>query len=524
MEPAPSPYTAYRRSQRSNAGVRSDEEDMVYYGQGTRSPRPSDRAGRAPSPREDTPEREVSASDTEYLPWADRIDVEDGSGNDETDAEDNEEHNAPVDEEAEGTCCQRGATVRRPQRAMSRVVAASTPNTTTPRRPSGCGPSASSARASGATAVGNATPGPVNAAMAARATQQERMILSLNQRIHRLEGMGDAAMRPEIARLTAARERRGRANAGDASGATRRRIDAASGHANGGARTTNRSPMGEAALERELRQAETDGVVTEGMDEWADRMEMGNKLLPKLEDGFKGVTEDAITILVYDTSVRIMNFWVTPELAEKCVARALRLTNPDLFVLLHMVWGVDAKRSGWFTRQMQVWRVSKWEQGRAFVNILHGLPYRMRANPRVRLPVRPSTEDVPRISRKEFLVQFKAGPGSMELMPWHRDAAGMPFAIEIFERAFYASFRRPIAPQLVAKTYVLAFWLFGVSGDANCDGKHAHPQGSAKRRRCSLVPRASAALDSPDDFASHAPSRARSVTRKGVPGAFAATA
>ncbi|CAI5954631.1 unnamed protein product [Closterium sp. NIES-64] len=343
---------------------------------------------------------------------------------------------------------------------MSEVVASSSRDTTTPLRPGGRGPSASRARANGATATEVAVPGPVNAAMAARATQQERLIVSLNQRIHRLEGRGDAAVRPDIARLTTARERRGRANAVDAPGATRRRIDAAGGHATGGVRAATRSPMVEAASERELRQADTDGVVTEGMDEWADRLEMGHKLLPKLEDGFKvliDVTKDAITILAYDTSVAIMNFWVTPELAEKCVARALRLSNPDQFVLLHMVWGVDAKRIGWFTRQMQVWRVSKWEQGNAFVNILHGLPYRMRANPRVRLPVRPSTQEVPRISRKEFMVQFKAGPGSMELMPWHRDAARMPFATEIFECTFYASFRRPIPPPLVVKTYVLAF-------------------------------------------------------------------
>ncbi|CAI7804782.1 unnamed protein product [Closterium sp. NIES-53] len=283
-------------------------------------------------------------------------------------------------------------TDRCPQRAMSEVVAASSHDTTTPRHSGGRGPSASRGRANAATANGNVAPGPVNATIAARATQQERHILSLNQTINRLEGRGNAAVRPEITRLTGARPRRARETTVDAPGATH-----------------------------------------------------------------------AISILAYDTSVGVMNFWVTPEQAERCMARALRLSNTEHFVLLHMVWGVDDKRTGWFTRQMQVWRNTKWEQGRAFVNILHGLPYRTRANPRVRLPVRPSAQEVPRITRKEFTEQFKAGPGSWELMTWHRNAAGMPFATENFERAFCASFRRPIPPPLVVKTYVLAFWLFGVS-------------------------------------------------------------
>ncbi|CAI5979395.1 unnamed protein product [Closterium sp. NIES-64] len=361
------------------------------------------KAGRAPSPREETPERQVSEADTEYLPWADRIDVKEDNGTEETEVKesDDEERDAPVDEEAEAA--------RRPQRAMSEVVAGSSHDTATPRCPGGRGPSSTRARANGATPTGTATTGPVNAAMAAAATQQERQILSLNQRINRLEGRHDAATRPEITRLTAARPRRGREATVDLRGALRRRTDNSGDYANGGSRSSTRSPMVEAALERELRQANTDGVVTEGMDEWADKMEMGNKLLPKLDDGFKGVTEDAITILAYDTSVAVMNFWVTPELAESCVARALLITNPEHIVLLHMVWGVDEKRAGWFTRQMQVWRNTKWEQGRTFVNILHGLPYRVRANPRVRLPVRPNGQDVPRISRKDFLVQFKAG-------------------------------------------------------------------------------------------------------------------
>ncbi|CAI7798586.1 unnamed protein product [Closterium sp. NIES-53] len=326
---------------------------MVYYGPGTRSPRPSGRAGRVPSPREDTPDRGMSEPDTEYLPWADRIDVAEDNGEDENEEEDNEEQDAPVDEEAEAE--------HRPQRAMSEVVAASSHDTTTPRHSGGRGPSTSRARANAATANGNVAPGPVNAAMAARATQQERHILSLNQTINRLEGRGNAAVRPEITRLTGAHPRRARETTVDAPGATCRRTDTSGNHALGGTRAAVHSPMVEAALARERCQANTDGDVTEGMDEWANRLEVGNKLVPKLDDGFKGVTEDAISILAYDTSVGVMNFWVTPEQAERCVARALRLSNTEHFVRLHMVWGVDDKRTGWFTRQMQVWRNTKWE-------------------------------------------------------------------------------------------------------------------------------------------------------------------
>ncbi|CAI7865480.1 unnamed protein product [Closterium sp. NIES-54] len=118
-----------------------------------------------------------------------------------------------------------------------------------------------------------------------------------------------------------------------------------------------------------------------------------------------------------------------------------------------MVMTNDEKRSGWFTRQMQVWRNTKWEQGRAFVNILHGLPYKAGVNPRIRLPRRLSVQYVPRITCVEFTKKFEGGE-AVEL--------GILTLAWAFERAIFASFRRPIPPPLTIRTYIIAFWLFGV--------------------------------------------------------------
>ncbi|CAI5477909.1 unnamed protein product [Closterium sp. Yama58-4] len=496
MEPAASPLAAYRRrSARSNAGVRSDDEDMVYYGHGCRSPRTSGRAGRVPSPRDDSQQQDREDSETEYHPWADRVDIEDADDEDGDDAAGEDE---PVDEEAEGDAyCAFYVLQCILQRAISEVVAASYAG--------GRGPSVARAPATAATQARTAAQGPVNAAMAARASQQERRILELSPTIERLEGRNGDRRSPAVARLTSRRVRP-RDGPLEAPAPIRQRTRAGAQPAQG---EHVWSPMVEAALERELRQANTDGFVTEGMDDWANRTEGANKLIPNLNDGFKGVVEDAIALLAYDTAVRLMNFWAPPNLAESCVARALNLVKQEHFASLHMVWSIDEARTGWFTRQMQVWRNNKWEQGLAMVYILHGLPYNPRANPRVRIPVRPSTQAVPRISRKEFTntyaagearklakavvttilvnsccnslhtsfyASLAAGPVSFELMPWHRNADDLPFATEIFERALFASFRRPIPLPLVLRTYVLAWWLFGMPIATGSSLTHSAPR------------------------------------------------
>ncbi|CAI5988905.1 unnamed protein product [Closterium sp. NIES-65] len=418
MEPATSPYSPVRCSARSTAGVPAPSDDMVYYGPGTSSPRPNARHARGPSPSAAGARRDDPDTDTEYLPWADRqderLDVED---------DDEEEDNwmpeeEPVDEDAEGNpalprdvaamCTQAqpiisGRSVDQPMplhafhppvrlppsppppcfaaeqrevRPLSEVIASSTQATSKEQRPGGRGPTLNRRGTASANAPGN--PGAaLDNAIAGRVAKQEQRIHELNQTIERLEGN----------RATAARSASPRA--------------------------TNRpSRARDAAVDEPApcRQHTAAG---------------------------RAVVEDMIKILTYDTSVAQLTFWMPPSLLERLLARALRITSPAHRTMLHMLLAHDEKRAGWITRQMQVWRNTKWEHGRTYVYILHGLPYKTGSSPRISLPATPSALEVPRISGKQFIEHFPAGPASFELHPWHRNAAGIPYATEKFERAIF---------------------------------------------------------------------------------------
>ncbi|CAI7878914.1 unnamed protein product [Closterium sp. NIES-53] len=240
--------------------------------------------------------------------------------------------------------------------------------------------------------------------MAARATHQEQHIMELQQTISCLESRGGRETSPTAARLTT-RQSRAREPVRDVRAALRHHVNEIADYVEG-TPTVARLPMVEAALEREVRNANTDGEVTPGLD-ILGRPLGGWQQAHSVSGAHSGVVEDSGNILTYDTDVAEMNSWVPPDLAERVVARALKITHPDHLALLHMVMTNDEKRSGWFTRHMQVWRNTKWEQGRAFVNILHGLPYKAGANPRIRLPRRPRVQDVPRIICIEFTKKFE---------------------------------------------------------------------------------------------------------------------
>ncbi|CAI5938726.1 unnamed protein product [Closterium sp. NIES-64] len=110
---------------------------------------------------------------------------------------------------------------------------------------------------------------------------------------------------------------------------------------------------------------------------------------------------------------------------------------------------------------MQVYRNTRWEQGRAYVYILEGLPYDPPAFSRVAMPADITVGAAPAILRQEFIAQHRAEQGTHQLMPWHR-RNDLPFASASFERGIYKSFRRANQAPLVLRTYVVAFWLYGV--------------------------------------------------------------
>ncbi|CAI5484618.1 unnamed protein product [Closterium sp. Yama58-4] len=199
-----------------------------------------------------------------------------------------------------------------------------------------------------------------------------------------------------------------------------------------------RTPMVAGALAHELRQAghaAQPGDVPDGFQQWADRLEFANGVVPSMETGWKvnssynspmlawtaheltqcvppwqAVVDYAINVLAYDTAVADMNFWVPPLLAERVVAQALGITDPGQRALLN-----DAKHTGWMTRRMQVWRNLRWEQGRAYTNVLHGVPYEGAANPRITVPAEPPRDADPCISAEQFSEVYKVGKATIGL-------------------------------------------------------------------------------------------------------------
>ncbi|CAI7737742.1 unnamed protein product, partial [Closterium sp. NIES-53] len=250
MEPAGFPYSPCRRSGRRNAGVRSNQDDMVYYGPESQSPRPNSREG---------------------------LDATHGTGTVASD---------PFNYAFYFALTLFPPAALRNQRAISEVVAASSPSTSEEQRPGARGPEMPSDPRQ-RPVPRNAPDALVDAAVVARVAEQERRIAELNQAIQRLEGARRAGAHSSGPR-TAAFHIRERDGAVDTPAATRQRT--ATGRQE--TRTVEHrdeplAPMVEAALSREVRQANTAGVATAGMRNWANRLQHAHKFLPGMDDGWK---------------------------------------------------------------------------------------------------------------------------------------------------------------------------------------------------------------------------------------------
>ncbi|CAI5482694.1 unnamed protein product [Closterium sp. Yama58-4] len=394
---------------------------MVYYGAASRVN--SGRTGRAPSPGNDSDEEMINTeNDTGYASWA---------ANQEEDEDVGEPSEvAPtelVDEDAEAARSrQRSVTTLSHAAPVTPVVTAS----------GGRGPTVA---ATGGVNVPAAAPAPapaMNAAMAARLRAREREIVDLNSRLREARRTGN---------------RNG--TEGDADTQGQRNVSPAT--------TRQRTRESNPTVEQRGPGPQHERVYTQFVAQALARetaIVRGRHGPPTEQLDAVG---EGIKLLVYATRVRRMSFWPSPVLVEATMARALRLRTRAQRQQLHLVWTNDAARSGWFIRKMQVFRNTRWEQGRAYVYVLNGLPYEPPTFSRVAVPADMTTNGVPQVSREDFIARHRAGPGTFQLLAWHV-LNGLPFAADSFERGIYKSFRRAGPPPLVLRTYVIAFWLYGV--------------------------------------------------------------
>ncbi|CAI5464125.1 unnamed protein product [Closterium sp. Yama58-4] len=452
MESARSPDEPTRRTGRANAGRRAADEDMLYYGPASREVSGRGRSGAAPSPGEQSDEETTgTTTGTGYATWAANQDDE---GIETEHVE--EEQTDFVDEDAEAA--------RSRQRNVTELSHAA-PVTPAVSTPGGRGPTVAATRSVNAPRVAQgAGPGPgMNTALAARLRERERKIVELNARLREAQrsgtgdvGEGDADNHGQRNRTTTT---------------TRQRVrqDNAAGRAP--QREAEHTPFVAAALARETVIVRgRDGPPTDQLVIWAETLETANKFIPGLLNGLKDAVKEGIALLVYSTRVQRMTFWPSAVLIEAVLARALRLRTWAQRHMLHLVWTNDPAHSGWFIRKMQVYRNTRWEQGRAYVyasvlsqvyRVLEGLPYDPPAFSRVALPADITVGAAASITRQEFIGRHRAELGTHQLMPWHR-RDGLPFASASFERGIYKSFRRASPAPLVLRTYVVAFWLYGV--------------------------------------------------------------
>ncbi|CAI5494505.1 unnamed protein product [Closterium sp. Naga37s-1] len=452
MDSARSPYDTMRRTGRLNAGQRALDRDMVYYGAASRAN--NGRTGRAATDGDDSDDEMTNSATTGYATWA---------ANQEEDEDVGEPSEvAPtelVDEDAEG------ASARAMQHPVTELSHAA-PVTPAVTAPGGRGPTVA---ATGGVNVPAAAPAPapaMNAAMAARLRARELEIVELNARLREARrtatnnvAEGDADTQGQRNTAPATTRQRNRAPA-----TTRQRESNPTVDQRGAEPQHERvhTPFVAQALARETAIVRgRHGPPTEQLVIWADNLEIANKVIPGLLNGLKDAVGEGIVLLVYATRVGRMSFWPSPLLIEATMARALRLRTRAQRQQLHLVWTNDASRSGWFIRKMQVFRNTRWEQGRAYVYVLNGLPYEPPAFSRVAVPADMAANGVPQVSRQDFVGRHRAGPGTFQLLAWHVHN-GLPFAADSFERGIYKSFRRASPPPLVLRTYVIAFWLYGV--------------------------------------------------------------
>ncbi|CAI7805849.1 unnamed protein product [Closterium sp. NIES-54] len=168
---------------------------MMYYGAGSRSPITSGRTGRAPLPADDSAQEERAASETEYLPWANRVDVEDLN-------EDASQDEEPVDEEAEATL--------RSQHPISEEVAASSLAMVTPLRPGARGPSVT--RSAGTRANMSRTLPRIPGVIVGQWRHAQLSKSSISWSSNRLSHAWRAAAAEQLAQLLHASPRASRAN------------------------------------------------------------------------------------------------------------------------------------------------------------------------------------------------------------------------------------------------------------------------------------------------------------------------
>ncbi|CAI6012843.1 unnamed protein product [Closterium sp. NIES-65] len=352
--------------------------------------------------------------------------------------------------------------------------------------PGGRGPTVA---ATGGVNVPAAAPAPapaMNAAMAARLRARELEIVELNARLREARrtatnnvAEGDADIQGQRNTAPATSRQRNRAPA-----MTRQRESNPTVDQRGAEPQHERvrTPFVAQALARETAIVRgRHGPPTEQLVIWADNLKIANKVIPGLLNGLKDAVGEGIVLLVYATRVGRMSFWPSPLLIEATMARALQLRTRAQRQQLHLVWTNDASRSGWFIRKMQVFRNTRWEQGRAYVYVLNGLPYEPPAFSRVAVLADMAANGVPQVSRQDFVGRHRTGsnyyvtyaaaniarfgvsdgPGTFQLLAWHVHN-GLPFAADSFERGIYKYFRRASPPPLVLRTYVIAFWLYGV--------------------------------------------------------------
>ncbi|CAI5511098.1 unnamed protein product [Closterium sp. Naga37s-1] len=419
-----------RRTGRLNAGRRAADRDMVYYGTASRVN--SGRTGRATSPGDDSDdEMNNTENDTGYATWA---------ANQEEDEDVGEPSEvAPtelVDEDAEAARSrQRSVTTLSHAAPVTPVVIAS----------GGRGPTVA---ATGGVNVPAAAPAPapaMNAAMAARLRAREREIVYLNSRLREARRTGNRNGTEGDA------DTQGQRNVAPATTRQRTRESNPTVEQRGPGPQHDRvyTQFVAQALARETAIVRgRHGPPTEQLVIWADNLELTDKFIPGLLNGLKDAVGEGIKLLVYATRSRRMSFWPSPVLIEATMARALRLRTRAQRQQLHLVWTNDAARSGWFIRKMQVFRNTRWEQGRAYVYVLNGLPYEPPTFSRVAVPADMTANGVPQVSREDFIARHRAGPGTFQLLAWHV-LNGLPFAADSFERGIYKSFRRASPPPLV---------------------------------------------------------------------------
>ncbi|CAI5525405.1 unnamed protein product, partial [Closterium sp. Naga37s-1] len=185
---------------------------------------------------------------------------------------------------------------------------------------------------------------------------------------------------------------------------------------------------------------------------WAHRYADALASMPDIHNGFKGAASRAVEILYFETSDVDLEYWTPRDTNITALCTALNITDPEGVANLRLVMENETARPRHLRKKLQDARNKTLTTGRVLLY--------ERFDIRIKRPDRNRVE-IGTLSPAAFCASYPASALSWDLLTWHHNRLGIPFASDFFTLAIFHSFERPGHAVLVLRFKQIAFFLLG---------------------------------------------------------------